>query len=535
MGLPLALRPENRVINSPSIGRNYVVAAGAGMLVLIASLVSLLRFNGYSLVAVEVLPVYAGIVVLGAVLGALYLALGRLSWFAFDAFLVAIAVDLNSEGMIAPIVAWALTLAFAFWLRRSLLPFIGVMASVVILLSLAGFGGSGAKAQPPSPPALGTNDRPAIVHLLLDEHVGIEGLPAENAASPALRERLKAFYVDSGFRLYGRAYSEHMHTVNAVPQIMNLGENQQAQKKQRKEGVALARNAYFDGLRAEGYTLNVYQTDFVELCGSRTDVRCVTYPSAGLSNIAASTLSRSEKSSLIVFNLLALSDLAERVTRSLEGYRRLARVGGIEIPRIMLKERAKTSTIHSLTVTDQLVADLGKAQPGQAYVAHLLLPHYPYVTRPDCSLRPRSEWAYRRFSPPIREREKAYFDQLLCVTNKVSAVLAALEHSPAARNYIVIVHGDHGSRITVSDPVSTSKRIQDRDLIAGFSTLFAVKAFAIPAGYEAAPISAPLILKALAESDFARAPAPVEGTRPAVMLDDERWRPARRTVLPSNW
>ena len=48
---------------------------------------------------------------------------------------------------------------------------------------------------------------PPVVHILLDEHIGIEGLGGD-AAADAMKERLRSFYVNNGFRLFGGAYSE---------------------------------------------------------------------------------------------------------------------------------------------------------------------------------------------------------------------------------------------------------------------------------------------------------------------------------------
>jgi hypothetical protein len=529
--LSVALSSDRRVINSSSIGRNYLVAAGAGGLVLVASLVNLLRFHGYPLLAPEVAPIYLAMAAAAAAVGGFYLLVGRVWRPGLDALLVAVAVDLNSEGFMPIAVAAGAALLLAIVIRRSLLAPIAFMAAVALALVLVGLRGADAKT--PTAGAAPVNTRPVIVHIILDEHVGIEGLPAENPASPALREELKAFYLDRGFRLYGRAYSEHMHTVNALPQLMNSGANQPAQANQMKKGVTLTANAYFDRLQSLGYRLSVYQNGFIELCAGRPGIDCVTYPYAGLHEVATSTLSTRDKASTIAFALIGLSDTALELVKRYDLYGVTLRRRGVPAPAIALDLRRQMTTVTGLAAAERLIADLETARPGQAYIAHLLLPHGPYATDADCDLRPRSAWAHRRSRQPIRQREAAYFDQVRCTTSLVGEALDALERSPAGRNAIVIVHGDHGSRITLADPMSWMRRVNDRDLIAVYSTLFAVRAPGVEPGYEDAPAALPDLFNGLVESGFSEAPAVASDK--TIMLADQHWRPAKQASLPASW
>ena len=55
----------------------------------------------------------------------------------------------------------------------------------------------------------------AVVHLVLDEHIGLKGIPDSAPGGPELREQLRKFYLEHGFRIMAGAYSESLHTVNA--------------------------------------------------------------------------------------------------------------------------------------------------------------------------------------------------------------------------------------------------------------------------------------------------------------------------------
>jgi hypothetical protein len=60
-----------------------------------------------------------------------------------------------------------------------------------------------------------------------------------------------------------------------------------------------------------------------------------------------------------------------------------------------------------------------------------------------------------------------------------------IDSTAADRGMVVIVHGDHGSRIPLHDPDTANVAVmQPADLSDAFSTLFAIRAPAIAPGYD---------------------------------------------------
>jgi hypothetical protein len=114
-------------------------------------------------------------------------------------------------------------------------------------------------------------------------------------------------------------------------------------------------------------------------------------------------------------------------------------------------------------------------------------------------------------------------------------LLKALDRSPAGKNNIVIIHGDHGSRITEIEPTEANiGKFSDRDVIATYSTLFAVRpARSQPAYSSRLPIS--LLLKDFAASGFSSPPSKAAPTTPTVHLDGPDGAPGKRTALPRAW
>ncbi|MBX3483001.1 hypothetical protein [Phenylobacterium sp.] len=520
------------IMSERSRAASLALASAAFALPLLASLVNLLKFDDYPIASREVWPIYAGLVALGGAIALIHLATPRIIRTLIEAAFVALVVDINSDGVLWVVLSATATLVVGLLSRRSLISPMAFGGGLLLLLCVVGVGDSAKRAVRPI--ASSSSLRPTVLHIILDEHGGIAGLPAENPATPARRETLKAIYLGQGFRVYGAAYSQHMRTTAAVPQILNFGRTLPIREDNRGGGLLLRSSAYFDFLRKQGYALRVYESSWVDLCANDPAVSCVRYDEGGLSGLRKAAIPLGEKSMIILIKMLARSAAVHEAVSLYDRHAvPFARRNGLALDTLSLANISLTSSLQSLEITNKLIEDLAQAKPGQAYVAHVLLPHYPYVLRGDCRVKPRREWLYRHFGGVIREREDAAYEQMLCVARKVQAATAALEHSEAGRNSIVVIHGDHGSRITVHDPRAGAPPA-GRDLVAGYATLFAVKAPGVDAGYEPRPARVDDLLAAFARSNFTAAPVP-QPARQEIFLEDAKWRPAMRARLPENW
>jgi hypothetical protein len=152
------------------------------------------------------------------------------------------------------------------------------MAAFVILTSLVGLGETrpfetvSRKGQP-----FVASDRPAILHLILDEHIGIEGIAKTNAAAIRESAEIKRAYLAMGFRVYGRAYSRHLHTVNAIPSILNFGQPPSSLTSGGRHGVRVGPNSYFRALERMGYRTKILQSNFADFCEDSKYETCTTY------------------------------------------------------------------------------------------------------------------------------------------------------------------------------------------------------------------------------------------------------------------
>jgi hypothetical protein len=419
-----------------------------------------------------------------------------------------------------------------------MVPFLGIAAGVVLVTGLAGFGSSSGSTQASQARPVPTGSSASVlVHIIFDEHIGVEGMLRDGADVLAMREELKSFYLRNGFRLFGGAYSQYLHTINSIPQILNLGV-QQPRSAFSQRGSDLTINAYFDALGALEYRIHVSQTDFLNFCENASVVSCRTRRAADAHDLVDAAIPAGEKSRLLVNEMIKLSHLVTGAVASYDLIGFGARYLGLPVPLHRLNIHRMPTAIGALESMGRLTEELRHAQPGNAYFMHELLPHYPYVVDGECRLKETSQWYNRRAGDVVKERREAgYFDQLSCLLTKLDTLLQALATSPAGANAIVVLHGDHGSRITDIDArAETESSFDDSDLVTGYATHFAVRAPGIEPGYEPRRMPAAKLLEAIVRSDFHSTEVSLPpGFVHSVMLENSELEPVREHPLPAWW
>jgi arylsulfatase A-like enzyme len=101
-----------------------------------------------------------------------------------------------------------------------------------------------------------------------------------------------------------------------------------------------------------------------------------------------------------------------------------------------------------------------------------------YSTAPEALPRNNSE-ASRL------ERYRSYLAQVECTHEKLREVFAGLQRSGLYQKATILVHGDHGSRISIRTPLPQHwQKISPRDYIDTYSTLFAIKLPGQAGGYD---------------------------------------------------
>jgi len=355
-------------------------------------------------------------------------------------------------------------------------------------------------------PGVKAQSLPRIIHLVLDEHIGIEGIPIENELGKQMKADLMSFYQKNGFTAYGGAYSHFYTSLYSIPSFLNFssGPMQNTGSKDDNfvkgpEPYKLLRNRYFQLLFDRGYKINVLPNAmFIDYCSENIEVieKCVEVPFLGMKLLKDSDLVVMDKLRLIFSHYRNMGYTYEGVTNV---FNKLLRVRPASMEKgtkvrlpwdLNVKKTTAVSTLTSLLVLDGLSDKVLSLPQGHVLFSHLIFPHYPYITQSNCSLSPSlSQWkniggsypeGQRNTFSSREERYRAYFQQMQCLYRKLDKLFEQMREVNMYNDSIIILQGDHGSRITRLEPFTeNSARLSEQDLKDSFSTLFAVK---YPAG-----------------------------------------------------
>jgi hypothetical protein len=343
---------------------------------------------------------------------------------------------------------------------------------------------------------------PPVVHLVLDEHIGLAGLPKDIPGGAELRRDLETFYERYGFTVFPRAHSQYINTYESIGNMLN-GEASpryannvvDISGKVPEFGIRLRENRWFQVLAERGYKIRIYQTDFLDLCTPDMAAieYCLTVPSNGISSLMGAELPVDLKAWIILGRLLSgslsIGVAKQLISRQGENNERAGDASQ------WLSRPPRLGAISAFSVMDRIAEDLRKAGPGTAIFAHLMAPHGAYMHDADCSLKPDivswvGPWA--RLPPSAtntpatrRARYLLYFDQVRCTQRKLAQIFEALRDTGQFADSTIIIHGDHGSRISLLAPsYEAADEVSRDDLIDSYSTLFAIRRSDMAAGQD---------------------------------------------------
>jgi hypothetical protein len=520
--------------------------AVAFFLILWAPFFVFLADRGYPLPLTSFAYSAAFCALLAAILSALCGRRGSLRATVVFTLLAAFAVDIQFEWF-EKLAAYATLLALLglFWVLRTHLSAILAATFGALLVSTA-------VVAPQAPPAeqvqkVYEDDRPGapraegrIIHLILDEHAGLQGIPADLPGGEALRREVSAFFIANGFRIFGNAVSEYVSSRDSISGILNFTAGPTPYDRYRgKAPYVLTQNAYFDALSAAGYTIDVHQSTYLDYCSDSSGriQSCFTYRHDGTAWLPASPQSDLEKLDVVFGMYLQLSEIAESLLKIYARLERSEENGNGLLPRLPVWD-AGPSPINGMAAFDSFMEKAVSGGDGRLYFAHLLFPHGPYAYNADCKLRGSPvTWANHRpaYQRSSSEAERAtsyalYFEQLRCTMRRLQRFFDRLKAAGKYEDATIIVHGDHGSRIFTTAPRAHNvSELTPQDFHDGFATLFAIRSPAFAPGQdEATAAVSQLLARAIEEAGLARPGG--EGLQ--VYLEDEDDSPRIAVAWP---
>jgi len=476
-------------------------------LLLLIPFATFLSHHDYSLFQPEALRVAIVVAAVGGILGLACAIVGRWLLVAIVAVLATLLMDVQTEWwdswspwLFATFGVWVLlgALLRGYWARLT-----ASVCAVSLLISIVTPAGERrtypTTAESESTRAAGP---PIVLHIVLDAQIGIEGIPSEFDPTGAIASAMSHFYRDAGFQVFGRTYGRYFDSNESIPNMLNFA----APKFPRKfivdgesRGGSVASNAYFELMTARGYRMHIYQTDYLNFCSPEGRVEiasCFEYELETIAAIESTDLAQRDKAWMIAMMYHRRSFVLRRLVNSYDDIYELALDSGISLPTLR-EVPSRVSALTVMPVIERLAEDLRSAERGSLYFAHLLLPHYPYPYREDCRLRSDiSTWMVdgggmpkgRLRSERVEQRQQKYslyLEQLVCTQRKLAELFDAMREAEVYRDAVIIIHGDHGSRIGMGPMrAALEPRIRPRDYVDSFSTLLAIKAPGITPTYD---------------------------------------------------
>ena len=500
------------------LGRRIRVPASvlASILLLVVPFWTFLHSHAHSPFTPSALAIAVGLAAAGAAVG---WWIHRTRSIVLRVLLMA-ALLLVSVDLIADIAGYhrltAVVVLGATWILRNHVARIANAMAIAFGAGTLGFGEQAADVVRRTETVEGAGNPPPLLHLIADEHIGIHGLPTDTEERVALKHAITRFYVEHGFRLFTRAYSRYVFTADALPNAFNFAESR------RRQGwlgglsanfpIRLGRNEYFERLAQLGYDLRVYQPTYMDFCAAQTAPAsfCLTIPNNSLSHLAALNLDEwSSARYLAAFWITNESSLYSRIWDLYQERVRPA-LAARKVPTLHWNwTRSDLAVVGGLRLLQRISHDVETAPMlrGTAFFGHVQLTHSPYYLDEGCvpdfkiNLRTETPWLTDQLVTPEQRHAlyDEYLSQLGCWNSQLDRLLAVFE-SRGASDAVVIVHGDHGSRIgTVPSRDSTLTKEQMADY---YSTLFAIRAPGITPGVDTSVASIKDLLDRFSANGF---------------------------------
>lgn len=329
---------------------------------------------------------------------------------------------------------------------------------------------------------------PTVIHLILDEHVGINAIPKDIPGGEQLKQQITQFYLSHNFQLYPNAYSRYARTFNSIPNLLNFT-TQSANIAYFPNGIYnlnLTENASFKLLSDYGYALNIVEPDYINFCSAQhaNIESCYIYPVHSPQYVKNLSIGKNQHLMYLAKSFLLISSLYQAVTDGYESYLRpnLARFA-INLPHIAWFDD-ETGPLAVPTALDQLAQTIIAHPQGRVFYAHLLLPHSPYLYDQTCKpIKQVDSWLINYDKGPngndadrraLRYRE--YETQMQCNYQLLGEFFDKLKQAGVYDNAVIIVNGDHSSRIMVNATVPPNiDKLTWQDFQDAYATLFAIK------------------------------------------------------------
>ncbi|MGO6696185.1 sulfatase-like hydrolase/transferase [Rhizobium johnstonii] len=328
------------------------------------------------------------------------------------------------------------------------------------------------------------------IYIITDEMIGLNGIDKSLPGGRDTYDLMKSVFLKHGFRLFPRAFSRHFFTMVSIPAALNFDDrdagDQAAKYTDNETPMNVMKSALFDQFASGGYDVTVFQSGHLNFCTQAVS-ECNTFPSFNADTDLAKGLTRDLTKISTIRTLKAIYVQSYTAARLLPWYSEItgeSDLGDIVVPDYF--------DIHGFLEWFRKFSDHALAsKPGGLTFAHFLMPHNPPVLDENCVAQYRWENPYylkeskhlsgQDFSASRAHFYEEYYQQARCALKTLDAFLTTVDNNPELSGAKIVVHGDHGSRI------SSGKFVEGalpRDMIDNFSTLYAIRGKGIEPGID---------------------------------------------------
>jgi hypothetical protein len=339
---------------------------------------------------------------------------------------------------------------------------------------------------------------PIVVHLIFDEMMSPGAMTNDLPRGAEMRQASLDFAQRNSLRLYDSVYSRFFFSGVSIPNIMNaeyLGKMKRADVFTTQQSH-LEKNAYFDDMARRGYRTVVFQSALMNFCANRNVDMCQTFdsfdPAVGNTGLDA----RNQRASLWQTFVRAY----QPSYTSEIGQNLLHRVYGLRTSEVGVIGTADRYDAQGFPAWfDRFTRFAATVPRGTHIFAHFMAPHSPYLLSEECVVSGQFEGGYYLGNYPASERAAkrrqfydGYFAQLRCVQHKLDDFMSAIGKSENYRDATIIIHGDHGSRISIGNVLEDYAQ---RDFLDNYAAFFAVRSPTASPGLDCEFVSLPEIFR----------------------------------------
>lgn len=297
-----------------------------------------------------------------------------------------------------------------------------------------------------------------FVHIILDEQMSPRSLPEQIPDSHAAGAIIDD-YVARGFTYHSRVLSTAAQTHRSLSAMLAMDRAPDSQTVRAAGGSPFryetVSNTYTQMLLDMGYRLHISQTAWLRICpeAARADCRTHVY---GRTGPMAGYIDADAQSRLAILTAQLHRAYGTRGAFEVTAYQALEdQLKLIDFDHDF-DDVYYSNPIGALNVLRQAFEEIKAIEPGDAYIVHALLPHFPYMTDDACRIKPSPEWtAPKRHEKlatkgiPVEKIYADYWDQAACAHKLVMALIDEVRKQSAV-DPVILVHGDHGARIQAS-------------------------------------------------------------------------------------